>query len=70
MFRSILDYDINIYPLLPQDRSYTALNMNYSVAGFQVNCLVINFRKGLLAAIYAGKRISGALEDERETTFL
>ena len=44
--------------------------MNYSVAGFQVNCLVINFRKGLLAAIYAGKRISGALEDERETTFL
>ena len=36
MFRSILDYDINIYPLLPQDRSYTALNMNYSVSGFQL----------------------------------
>ena len=36
VFRSILDYDINIYPLLPQDRSYTALNMNYSVAGFQL----------------------------------
>ena len=36
LFRSILDYDINIYPLLPKDRSYTALNMNYSVAGFQL----------------------------------
>ena len=34
--RSILDYDINIYPLNPKDTSYTALNMNYSVAGFQL----------------------------------
>ena len=34
--RSILDYDINIYPLNPEDTSYTALNMNYSVAGFQL----------------------------------
>ena len=44
---------------------YTALNMNYSVAGFQVDCLVNNFPKGLLVAIYAGKSISSALEDER-----
>ena len=34
--RSILDYDINIYPLNPEDTSYQALNMNYSVAGFQL----------------------------------
>ena len=34
--RSILDYDINIYPLAPEDTSYQALNMNYSVAGFQL----------------------------------
>lgn len=34
--RSILDYDINIYPLNPEDKSYSALNMNYSVAGFQL----------------------------------
>ena len=44
---------------------YTALNMNYSVAGFQVDCLVTNFPKGLLVAIYAGKSISSASEDER-----
>ena len=34
--RSILDYDINIYPLNPEDTSYQALNMNYSVSGFQL----------------------------------
>ena len=34
--RSILDYDINIYPLNPEDTHYSALNMNYSVAGFQL----------------------------------
>ena len=34
--RSILDYDINIYPLKPDDTHYSALNMNYSVAGFQL----------------------------------
>lgn len=34
--RSILDYDINIYSLNEEDKSYTALNMNYSVAGFQL----------------------------------
>ena len=39
---------------------YTALNMNYSVAGFQVDCLVNNFEKGLLPAIYAEK-VSAAL---------
>ena len=36
--RSILDYDIDIHPLPPEQQTYTALNMNYSVAGFQV-CL-------------------------------
>ena len=36
ILRSILDYDINIYSLKPEDTSYTALNMNYSVAGFQL----------------------------------
>ena len=40
---------------------YTALNMNYSVAGFQVDCLVKNFVKSLLGAIYAVKIISLAL---------
>ena len=40
---------------------YTALNMNYSVAGFQVDCLVNNFVKSLLGAIYAVKIISLAL---------
>ena len=34
--RSILDYDIDIHPLPIQEQTYTALNMNYSVAGFQV----------------------------------
>ena len=34
--RSILDYDIEIYPLVPEDKQYSALNMNYSVAGFQL----------------------------------
>jgi hypothetical protein len=29
------DYDITIYPLAEDDTHYTALNMNYSVAGFQ-----------------------------------
>ena len=35
--------------------------MNYSVAGFQVDCLVKNFVKSLLGAIYAVKIISMAL---------
>ena len=35
--------------------------MNYSVAGFQVDCLVKNFVKSLLRAIYAVKIISLAL---------
>ena len=35
--------------------------MNYSVAGFQVDCLVNNFVKSLLGAIYAVKIISMAL---------
>ena len=35
--------------------------MNYSVAGFQVDCLVKNFVKSLLGAIYAVKIISLAL---------
>ena len=35
--------------------------MNYSVAGFQVDCLVKNFVKSLLEAIYAVKVISLAL---------
>ena len=43
---------------------YTALNMNYSVAGFQVDCLVNNFEKGLLPAIYAEK-VSAALQKMR-----
>ena len=34
--RSILDYDIDIHPLPLHEQTYTALNMNYSVAGFQV----------------------------------
>ena len=34
--RSILDYDIEIYSLSPEDKQYSALNMNYSVAGFQI----------------------------------
>ena len=34
--RSILDYDIDIHPLPIEEKAYTALNMNYSVAGFQV----------------------------------
>lgn len=34
--RSILDYDIEIHPLNPEDTSYAALGMNYSVAGFQL----------------------------------
>ena len=34
--RSILDYDIDIHPLPIEEQTYTALNMNYSVAGFQV----------------------------------
>ena len=34
--RSILDYDIEIYPLVAEDKQYSALNMNYSVAGFQL----------------------------------
>ena len=34
--RSILDYDIDIHPLPLEEQTYTALNMNYSVAGFQV----------------------------------
>ena len=34
--RSILDYDIEIYPLSPEDKQYSALNMNYSVAGFKL----------------------------------
>ena len=44
---------------------YTALNMNYSVAGFQVDCLVTNFPKGLLVAIYAGKEVSAGLQKMR-----
>ena len=44
---------------------YTALNMNYSVAGFQVDCLVTNFPKGLLVAIYAGKKVSAGLQKMR-----
>ena len=35
--------------------------MNYSVAGFQVDCLVNNFVKSLLEAIYAVKVIRLAL---------
>jgi hypothetical protein len=35
IFFLILDYDISIYPLAEDDTHYTALNMNYSVAGFQ-----------------------------------
>ena len=34
--RSILDYDIEIYSLSPEDKQYSALNMNYSVAGFKI----------------------------------
>ena len=34
--RSILDYDIEIYSLAPEDKQYSALNMNYSVAGFRI----------------------------------
>ena len=34
--RSILDYDIEIYALSDQDKQYSALNMNYSVAGFKL----------------------------------
>ena len=34
--RSILDYDIEIYSLSAEDQQYSALNMNYSVAGFQI----------------------------------
>jgi len=34
--RSILDYDIDIHPLPLEEQTYTALNMNYSVAGFQL----------------------------------
>ena len=34
--RSILDYDIEIYPLAPEDKQYSALNMNYSVSGFKL----------------------------------
>ena len=49
---------------------YTALNMNYSVAGFQVDCLVTNFPKGLLVAIYAGKKVSAALQKMRGGTLL
>ena len=37
--RSILDYDIDIHPLPIEEQTYTALNMNYSVAGFQVGHL-------------------------------
>jgi hypothetical protein len=34
--KSVLDYDIKIYPLKPSETHFTALNMNYSVAGFQL----------------------------------
>ena len=34
--RSILDYEIEIYALPSVDRQYTALSMNYSVAGFKL----------------------------------
>ena len=34
--RSILDYEIEIFPLTPEERQYSALNMNYSVAGFKL----------------------------------
>ena len=38
--RSILDYDIDIHPLPIEEQTYTALNMNYSVAGFQVHIII------------------------------
>ena len=34
--KSVLDYDIKIYPLKSADTHFIALNMNYSVAGFQL----------------------------------
>ena len=34
--RSILDYEIEIYPLDAEEKQYSALNMNYSVAGFKL----------------------------------
>jgi hypothetical protein len=34
--RSILDYSIDIFPLSSDEMQYSALNMNYSVAGFKV----------------------------------
>ena len=34
--RSILDYEIEIYALSNEDKQYSALNMNYSVAGFKL----------------------------------
>ena len=34
--RSILDYEIEIFPLTVEERQYSALNMNYSVAGFKL----------------------------------
>ena len=34
--KSVLDYNIKIYPLRPEDTHFQALNMNYSVAGFQL----------------------------------
>ena len=34
--KSILDYDIEIHDLLPEETHYVALNMNYSVAGFEM----------------------------------
>ena len=39
--KSILDYEIEIHALRPEQTHYMALGMNYSVAGFQVkihNC--------------------------------
>ena len=34
--KSILDYDIEINDLLPEETHYVALNMNYSVTGFEM----------------------------------
>ena len=36
LVRSILDYEIEIYPLDAEEKQYSALNMNYSVAGFKL----------------------------------